>query len=105
MDHLLANSDNPIPAPDQQGPAPAGDDEDEDDKEALAAHIKKMGGTVNEDDLVAKVRSKLDVMNTWADVNSRSNAVNVARRLDRKAQPVSTLRSRAIKSLKSRQMR
>jgi hypothetical protein len=49
MDHLLANSDNPISA---EGEAI----DDEDDAEALAAHIKKTGA----DDQVAKVRSRAD---------------------------------------------
>lgn len=54
MDHILANTDNPVPAADSQGgEAATGDDEDE-DEEGLKAHIKKMGGDAGED-LVAKV--------------------------------------------------
>lgn len=60
MDHILSNSDNPIPPTDQQG-APTtsntGEDFDEDDKDALAAHIRSKGGVVNDADMVAKVRS------------------------------------------------
>ena len=56
MDHLIANSENPIPPPDQQGgtTSTSADDVDEDDQDAVAAHIKKMGGTVNDADMVAQ---------------------------------------------------
>ncbi len=55
MDHLLANSDNPIPDPSTQSSAEAaGDDVDEDDQDAVTAHIKKMG-TASEADLVPQV--------------------------------------------------
>ncbi|ADV23763.1 DNA-binding protein [Cryptococcus gattii E566] len=47
MDHLLANADKPIPeAMDEQI--------DEDDEEAVRAHIKKLGGAVDDSDAVAK---------------------------------------------------
>ncbi|ORY26338.1 ubiquitin-related domain-containing protein [Naematelia encephala] len=56
MDHLLANSDNPIPAADQQAASSssANEDFDEEDTDALAAHIKSKGGSIKDDDLVAK---------------------------------------------------
>ncbi|KAK4687826.1 UBX domain-containing protein 1/4, partial [Tremellales sp. Uapishka_1] len=44
MDHLLGNSEKPVPAAGEQGKKDAEMDEDEDDQEALAAHVKKMGG-------------------------------------------------------------
>lgn len=60
MDHLLANSDNPIPAAGEadssaSGSAGAGGgvDGDEDDDEALKMHIKKTGAS---DEPVANVR-------------------------------------------------
>lgn len=47
MDHLLANADKPIPeSMDEQI--------DEDDEEAVRAHIKKLGGAVDDSDAVAK---------------------------------------------------
>nr|XP_031859487.1 uncharacterized protein CI109_005135 [Kwoniella shandongensis]KAA5526559.1 hypothetical protein CI109_005135 [Kwoniella shandongensis] len=53
MDHLLANSENPIP--DLSSATGTGaEDVDEDDEDAVKAHIKKMGGEVNDTDLVAK---------------------------------------------------
>ena len=55
MDHLIANTDNPVPAADQQGASTSNDDDvDEEDKEALAAHIQKMGGTVDGPEQVAQ---------------------------------------------------
>ncbi|AFR97249.1 DNA-binding protein [Cryptococcus neoformans C23] len=47
MDHLLANSDKPIPEA-------MGEQVDEDDEEAVEAHIKKLGGAVDDSDAVAK---------------------------------------------------
>lgn len=54
MDHLLANSENPIPEPGQPDEAGKDDDLDEDDTDAVATHIRKMGGTVNDADMVAQ---------------------------------------------------
>ena len=56
MDHILANTDNPVPAADAQGAETAPVDEDE-DEEGLQAHIKKMGG--EGEDLVAKVSRRV----------------------------------------------
>ena len=60
MDHLLANSDNPIPAAGETDPSASGSggagggvDGDEDDDEALKMHIKKTGAS---DEPVANVR-------------------------------------------------
>jgi hypothetical protein len=55
MDHLINNADKPIPSPEDQGKAApaAGDDYDEDDKDALAAHVKKMGGAAGSEDVDA----------------------------------------------------
>lgn len=50
MDHLIENSENPVPAAGEGG---AGEVDEDDDTEALAAHIKKTGAL---DDQVAKVR-------------------------------------------------
>ncbi|ODN72711.1 hypothetical protein L202_08149 [Cryptococcus amylolentus CBS 6039] len=47
MDHLLNNSDKPIPAA-------ATEEVDEDDEDAVKAHIEKLGGTVDDSDAVAK---------------------------------------------------
>lgn len=55
MDHLLANSENPIPPADQQLKGSEADDFDEEDTDALAAHIKSKGGTVKDEDLQARV--------------------------------------------------
>ena len=56
MDHLLENSDNAIPDPSTQTTSGAdGENLDEDDQDAVTAHIKKMGGTVTESDLVPRV--------------------------------------------------
>jgi hypothetical protein len=61
MDHILANSDNPVPDASEQGASgAAGDDVDEDDDdEGLKAHIAKLGG---DEGLVAKVsvHSRMD---------------------------------------------
>ncbi|CAD6588672.1 MAG: hypothetical protein TREMPRED_005119 [Tremellales sp. Tagirdzhanova-0007] len=55
MDHLLENSDNAIPDPSTQiSSGTGGDDLDEDDQDAVTAHIKKMGGTVTQSDLVPR---------------------------------------------------
>ncbi|WVR06777.1 hypothetical protein IAU60_003812 [Kwoniella sp. DSM 27419] len=56
MDHLLENSEKPVPDPSSSAPGTgAGADEvDEDDEDAVKAHIKKMGGDVNDSDMVAK---------------------------------------------------
>jgi hypothetical protein len=54
MDHILANTDNPVPSADQQTSSTSNTEADEDDQEGLAAHIKKMGGTAGEE-LVANV--------------------------------------------------
>lgn len=55
MDHLIANSDNPIPDPSTfSASGTGGDDVDEDDEDAVKAHIKKMG-TASDADLVAQV--------------------------------------------------
>ena len=51
MDHVLANSETPVP---EAGAEPMDIDED-DDKEGLEAHIKKLGGSVNDEEMVAKV--------------------------------------------------
>lgn len=51
MDHLLNNADKPVPE-DGSG----GDHDDDDDEEAGIAHIKKMGESVDDSELVAKVR-------------------------------------------------
>ncbi|KAK1923979.1 DNA-binding protein [Papiliotrema laurentii] len=48
MDHLINNADNPIPS------STAEDVDEDDDDDAVHAHIKKMGGTVDDSDLVAK---------------------------------------------------
>jgi hypothetical protein len=102
MDHILANSDNPIPAADAQGAeAPAGDDEDE-DEEGLKAHIKKMGG--EGEDLVAKVSSHLPPCVIVAN-DSRSSAASAERSSNPTLLPVSTLKGRVTKSLKSRPRR
>jgi hypothetical protein len=60
MDHLINNADNPIPSS-------TAEDVDEDDDDAVHAHIKKMGGTVDDSDLVAKVGRTLDVKLTPVD--------------------------------------
>jgi hypothetical protein len=61
MDHILANSDNPVPPAEEQFDAPTTNDGDEDeDKEGLAAHIKKMGGNAGEE-LVANVCIRLEL--------------------------------------------
>lgn len=53
MDHLLANTDNPVPEASEQGASGDGGDIDEDDDdEGLKAHIAKLGG---DEGLVAKV--------------------------------------------------
>jgi hypothetical protein len=57
MDHILANTDNPVPPLEEQSSSTSTtnpDEGDEDDQEGLAAHIKKMGGSAGEE-LVAKV--------------------------------------------------
>lgn len=60
MDHLINNSDKPIPAPDQQGSTKPSE-EDEDDDEGLKAHVKKMGGAEgSENALEAKVGIQAD---------------------------------------------
>lgn len=51
MDHLINNADSPVPDPSSL----AGADVDDDDDDAVKAHIKKMGGTVDDGDLIAKV--------------------------------------------------
>jgi hypothetical protein len=54
MDHLLANSDNPIPAVGDADPSEtAGGEGDEDDDEALKMHIRKTGAS---DEPIANVR-------------------------------------------------
>ncbi|WVF71151.1 hypothetical protein IAT40_005949 [Kwoniella sp. CBS 6097] len=59
MDHILENSDKAIPDSSEQGGSGAGtgagaEDVDEDDEDAVKAHIKKMGGEVNDSQLVAR---------------------------------------------------
>jgi hypothetical protein len=51
MDHVLENSEKPVPTAEEQN-AGAGAPDDDDDAEALAAHIKKTGAS---DELIAKV--------------------------------------------------
>ena len=55
MDHLLANSEKAVP---EAGAEPVEVDE-EDDDEGLKAHIKKLGGAVNDEEMVAKVSKRL----------------------------------------------
>jgi hypothetical protein len=64
MDHLLANSDNPVPDPSTQSSAGPGCEEvDGDDHDAVTAHIKKMG-TASDADLVPRVRPPLPPFQT-----------------------------------------
>jgi hypothetical protein len=56
MDHLLNNADKAIP---EGGADYSPADVDDDDEDAAQAHIKKMGGNVDDADLVAKVRPRL----------------------------------------------
>ncbi len=58
MDHILSNMDNPIPAPGTESSTDMtsrkfeDDDMSDDDREALAAHIAKMGGKPGDADQV-----------------------------------------------------
>lgn len=53
MDHILANSDSPVPEASEQGAGGAANEVDEDeDDEGLKAHIAKLGG---DEGMVAKV--------------------------------------------------
>lgn len=60
MDHILAHMEEPVPASDQQSSSSAAinvddDDEEEEDREALAAHVAKIGGKPGaENDVEAK---------------------------------------------------
>ena len=51
MDHLINNAERPIPDPSTL----SAEGIDEDDDDAVKAHIKKMGRSVDDSDLVAKV--------------------------------------------------
>lgn len=58
MDHILAHMEDPVPSLDQQSssaPIDVDDDDEDMDREALAAHVAKIGGKPGaENDVEAK---------------------------------------------------
>lgn len=100
MDHLLANSDNPIPSGSEQ--AEDVDSADEDSEE-LKMHIKKTGAS---EDPIANVScytgSREDVA---AHRSSPSNAQSAARPSGRQPLPAFTQNGADIRSSKSQQKR